>query len=133
MWFCTVYYYAYVIRITRNSLITGRQFSHLYRWVYSGNLAINDAYISFKICVSHMVNFDVITWQIICAVRSWPTILVIVDSITGRWNWWRKIVKKLQQELFYIMIRNRIIRVILSWQLCLLNVVCPSHENLDLL
>jgi hypothetical protein len=31
------------------------------------------------------------------------------------------------------MIRNRIIRVILSWQLCLLNVVYPSHENLDLL
>ena len=132
MWFCTVYYDAHVVRIARNSLITRRQFSNLYWRFYFYDLAINDAYVSIRFCVDFGINFNVITWQIICAVRSWTTCFIVVDAVAGLFDWW-KMLEKFQQELLYILICNRIIGIILSWQLCLLDVVCPSHGNLDLL
>ena len=121
MWLGTVYYYAYIVRITWNTLIHWYQFSKLHRRGYFYNLSINYAYGQVRLCECGAIYLNVITWFIIRAVRSWAACFVIVYAIADRLNW-RKRLKKLLQELFWI---------IWSWQLCLPGVVCTSCESLD--
>ena len=121
MWLGTVYYYAYIVRITWNTLIHGYQFSKLHRRGYFYNLSVNYAYGYMRLCECGIVYLNVITWLIIRAVRSWTAFIVIVYAIADLSDW-RKSLKKLLQELFWI---------IWSWQLCLPGVVYTSCENLD--
>ena len=121
MWLGTVYYDAYIVRITRNTLIHWYQFSYLHRRGYFYNLSVNYAYGQVWLCECGIVYLNVITWPIICGVRSWTASIVVVDAIAD-WFDWRKRLEKLLQELFWI---------IWSWQLCLPGVVYTSCENLD--
>ena len=121
VWLGTVYYYAYIVGITWNTLIHGYQFSKLHRRGYFYNLSINYAYGQVRLCECGIVYLNVITWSIIRGVRSWTAFIIIVYAIAD-WLNRRKRLEKLLQELFWI---------IRSWQLCLPGVVYTSCESLD--
>ena len=86
MWLGTVYYYAYIVRITWNTLIHWYQFSKLHRRGYFYNLSINYAYGQVRLCECGIVYLNVITWPIIRGVRSWTALIIIVYAIADRLN-----------------------------------------------